>query len=28
MTKEAVETSVGILHYSRDGIHIVPGRPQ
>jgi len=24
----AVPTSVGIIHYSKDGIHIVPGRPK
>jgi RHS repeat-associated protein len=24
----AVDTNVGIIHYSKDGIHIVPGRPQ
>ncbi|MGN4155716.1 polymorphic toxin type 50 domain-containing protein [Burkholderia gladioli] len=28
VTGEKMPTTNGIVHYSKDGVHIVPGRPQ
>ncbi|WP_350933296.1 polymorphic toxin type 50 domain-containing protein [Trinickia caryophylli] len=27
MTGERLPTTNGIIHYSKDGVHVVPGRP-